>query len=70
MDTLQDPGTRHLGREQTAKLHVSAEIAELVRIYCVFNNKKMVDFTTEILERELQSFRKQLEVMRQLKTSS
>jgi len=51
----------------TAKIHVSLEAAELLKIYCVLNQLKMVEFTTELIEKELREFRRQLEAMRKLK---
>jgi len=50
----------------TAKLHVSPEVADLVKIYCVLKRKKMSDFTTEVLSRELQNFKQKLETLKQL----
>jgi len=69
MAALQDPGIQRpvLSRGRTTKISISLEAAELVKIYCILNNKKMVDFTNEIFERELREFRKRLD-MRKLKT--
>lgn len=50
----------------TAKLHVSPEVADLVKIYCVLKRKKMSDFTTEVLSRELQTFKQKLETLKRL----
>jgi len=54
------------GKKQTAKIHVSVEIANLLKIYCVLNNKKMVEFATEMFSRELKEFRERLEEMRKV----
>lgn len=51
----------------TAKIHISLETAELLKIYCVLNRLKMVEFTTEVIEKELKEFRQQLERLRRLK---
>jgi len=51
---------------QTAKIHVSPEVADLVKIYCVLHRIKMVDFATEVLRRELKDFRHDLEILRKV----
>ena len=43
-------------RDTTAKIHVSKEIANLLKIYCVLKNKKMTEYATEVLENELKHF--------------
>ena len=58
------------GREQTIKLtsiKIKKEVAELVRIYCLFNNIKMADFSSEILEKRLKEFKENLERLRKIK---
>jgi hypothetical protein len=71
----QEEGIQHRQRfcrgqtRSTAKIHISLETAELLKIYCVLNRLKMVEFTTEVIEKELKEFRRQLEAMRKLKQS-
>ncbi len=45
---------------ELTSIKVKKETAELLRIYCVFNNKKMTDFVSEILQSELTDFQKRL----------
>jgi len=66
---IQRQGSGRGQASSTAKIHVSLDTAELVKIYCVLNRLKMMEFTTEVLEKELKEFRKQLEAMRKLKQS-
>ncbi len=49
------------------KLSVSIEVAELVKVYCVLHNKKMIDYVNEILSRELSEFKHDLENLKKLK---
>jgi hypothetical protein len=55
---------------RVTNIKVPKEIADLARIYCIFNNKTLRDFTTSLLERELEDFRKQLDAMKRLKNGS
>jgi len=52
--------------KKTSKLHVNPEIAELVKIYCVLTGEKMTQFTSRIIEKELQCFKERLEELRKL----
>ncbi len=51
---------------QTAKIHISPEVADLVKLDCVRHRIKMVDFATEVLRRELKDFRLELENLRKV----
>ena len=44
-------------------IKVPKDIAHLVRIYCIFNNQKVYDFTGKVLEKELEEFKKSLKVL-------
>lgn len=48
-------------------IKVSKELADAVKVYCIFNNKTVTDFTTQVLERELKGFRERLAQMRSLR---
>ena len=52
--------------QKTAKLHVSQEVADLVKVYCVLKGKKMTNFTNEVLEDALIDFKRILERMKEL----
>jgi hypothetical protein len=51
---------------RVTNIKVPKEIADLARIYCIFNNKTLRDFTASLLERELEDFRKKLENLKKL----
>lgn len=53
-----------INSRKTAKIHVSQEVADLIKIYCVLHRKKMAEFTTEILTRELNGFKQNLKYLR------
>jgi hypothetical protein len=55
---------------RVTNIKVPKEIADLARIYCIFNNKTLRDFTASLLEKELEDFRKQLNAMKRLKDVS
>ena len=48
-------------------IKVPKETANLVRVYCIFNNKKVTEFATKVLEKELAEFKNQIEAMKTLK---
>ena len=49
-----------------ASIKIRRDIAELARVYCVLSNKKMSEFTSNIIEAELESFKKKLESLKQI----
>jgi hypothetical protein len=51
-------------------IKVPKEIADLAKVYCIFNNQTLMNFTTNLLERELEEFKKQLDAVKQLKSVS
>ena len=54
------------GASTTAKIHVSPEVADLLKVYCVLHGKRMVDYASEVLGRDLQEFRERLELLRKI----
>lgn len=50
----------------TAKLHVSQEVANLVKVYCVLNKKGMADFANEVFQNALSDFKKNLEKLKEI----
>jgi len=50
--------------QQLTNIKVPKETADLVRVYCIFNNRKVTEFTTGVLDRELAGFRRRLEAVR------
>lgn len=68
VSTNQERESQH-GKESSIELtsiKVKKETAELLRIYCVFNNLKMADITTEVLDEKLDTFKKRLEEWKKL----
>lgn len=49
-----------------ASIKIRKEIAELTRIYCVLSNRTMSEFASNILETELETFKKKLDCMKQI----
>ncbi len=49
-------------RIRNIKIH--KETAELLRIYCILHKRKVTEFTTRILDHQLEDFKKQIERMR------
>jgi hypothetical protein len=45
-------------------IKVPKETADVLRIYCIFNKRKVTDFATSVLDKELASFRRRLEVLK------
>ncbi len=58
-------------REQALKtltnIKVPKEIANLAKVYCIFNNKTLTEFITQILEKELEDFKRELDKMKKFK---
>lgn len=50
--------------KELTTIKVSQELADLIKLYCVFNNTTMTDFVTEILENELDDFKKKILLMK------
>jgi len=50
----------------TAKLHVSQEVANLVKVYCVLNKKGMAEFANEVFKNVLSDFKKKLEKLNEI----
>lgn len=67
-ETLSPKGTSRSTVRQLTNIKVPRETADLVRVYCIFNNKKVTKFATDVLNKELESFRKRLEAMKQLES--
>lgn len=49
-----------------ANIKVPKDTADLLRVYCIFNKRKVSEFATQILEKELSTFRQQLEAMKKI----
>jgi len=48
-------------KKNTTKIEVQREVQELLKLYCVFNNTKMVDYVSQLIERELAEFKTNVE---------
>lgn len=53
-------------KKDTAKIHISPEIANLLKIYCVLNDKKMVEYATEVFSKELKDFKVKLDALKRV----
>ncbi len=49
-----------------SNIKVPKDTADMVHIYCIFNDKTMTEFATHTLENELSAFRERLRVLRKL----
>ena len=49
-------------------IEIRKDVANLVHSYCVFNNLKMRDFVTQVLEEHLTEFKVQLKEMAKLRS--
>jgi len=57
-------GRVRVTEKQLTNIKVPKETADLVRVYCIFNNRKVTEFTTGVLDRELAEFRRKLEAIK------
>lgn len=57
--------TQKTTTKRFGSVKIEKETADLLKIYCLCYKKTPTEFTTSLLERELQSFKKQLERMRE-----
>jgi len=48
-------------------IEINKEVANLVHTYCVFNNLKMKDFVSQILEEQLKEFKERIKEMAKIK---
>lgn len=55
-----------MNEKNTAKLHVSQEVANLVKVYCVLNKKGMAEFANEVFQNVLNDFKKNLERLKEI----
>ena len=51
-------------KARLASIKVKQDTANLIKIYCVFNNRKTSDFACEVFEIQLHDFKKRLEDLR------
>lgn len=63
-ETIQIPRKNTQHNKGKTNIKVPKEIANLIRIYCIFNQITVTDFATKIFERELEDFKKKLELMK------
>ncbi len=57
------PETRHptpISRQQLTNIKLPKQTADLLRVYCIFNNRKITEYVTELLEERLGEFRKEM----------
>lgn len=47
-------------------IKVPKKVANLVRVYCIFNNRKVSEFVTGILTKELKGFNEKVERMNKI----
>lgn len=55
-----------VGKKHLTTLKVDKETADLVRIYCIFNDIAVQDFVREVLEDRLEEFREKIREIRML----
>ena len=51
---------RGIHREQLTNIKVPKQTADLIRVYCILNKRKVTEFATEIIEERLAEFRNQM----------
>jgi ATP-dependent Clp protease adapter protein ClpS len=54
------------GASRLTTVKLRKETADLVRVYCIFNDISMQDFVTEVLRRKLQEFGQEIEKLKQI----
>ena len=53
-------GSKNCFAKEFASIKIYKETATIVRIYGIFNNQKVYDFTGKVLEKELERFKKKI----------
>ncbi len=55
------------GREsRLTNIKVPKHTADLVRVFCIFNGLKVSDFATQVIESELEQFKRKLEQIKDI----
>ena len=49
-----------ISRQQLTNIKLPKQTADLLRVYCIFNNRKITEYVTELLEEHLAQFRKEM----------
>lgn len=52
----------------TTTLRVSKKVASVVGVYCKLNNKKVQDYVSDVLSKEMEEFEAKLKELRKLKS--
>jgi len=60
----QGEGRVCITEKRLTNIKVPKETADLVRVYCIFNNRKVTEFATEVLETHLEHFKMSLKDFR------
>jgi hypothetical protein len=55
-----------VGKKRLTTLKVDKETADLVRIYCIFNDIAVQDFVREVLEDSLEEFRERIKAIKNI----
>lgn len=50
--------------QKFTSIKIREDLAKVIRVYCIFNNRKVYDFTEEIFEKELFEFKKKLDSLK------
>ena len=65
--TQKENDNREHAPKLLTNIKVPKEIANLAKVYCIFNNKTLTEFITRLLEKELEDFKKELEKMKNVR---
>ncbi len=49
-----------ISRQQLTNIKLPKQTADLLRVYCIFNNRKITEYVTDLLEEHLAEFRKEM----------
>jgi len=58
--TKEDHSHTPISRQQLTNIKLPKQTADLLRVYCIFNNRKITEYVTELLEENLAKFRKEM----------
>ena len=64
---IEETHRDHRGNLFSANLtniKIPKEVANLLRIYCIFNNRKITEFVSELLTGELKEFKEKIDGMK------
>ena len=65
--TQKENDNREHAPKLLTNIKVPKEIANLAKVYCIFNKKTLTEFITRLLEKELEEFREELKGLRRIK---